>query len=234
MKKSLLLFVCALAGWPATGAVLTQAPSPMTQSSPSGAGMSHIDVGWNDITSTLMTHVAFQPVDLKPLSLWQPTNTFDPTSPWFSALDPSQGAGLFNSQYGWLADSASLPASLLGSRFLVEVVPGSATTGLEVYRSSYSGGTQIFEPILGTAGSSSAFQWTGSMLHPLILMPAGSSGAAEVTFRFTITDSGYVPRDGFAPAEARATFTAVPEPSMALMALSGLGAMMIRRRRMLP
>jgi hypothetical protein len=234
MKKSLLLFVGALTAWPALGAVLTQAPSPMTQNSPAGNGMSHIDVGWNDISSILTTHVAFQPVDLKPLSVWQPTSTFDPTSPWYSALDPSQGAGLFNSQYGWLADSASLPASLLGSRFLVDVVPGSATTGLEIYRSSYSGGTQIFEPILGTDGSAASFQWTGSMLHPMIVMPSGSSGAAAVTFRFTITDGSYVPRVEYAPVDATVTFNAIPEPSLALLALPGVAAMLIRRRRSLP
>ena len=216
------------------GAVLTQAPSPMTQNSPAGNGMSHIDVGWDEITSTLTTHVAFQPVDLKPLSVWQPTSSFDPTSPWYSALDPSQGAGLFNSQYGWLADSTSLPASLLGSRFLVEVVPGSATVGLEIYRSSYSGGTQIFEPILGTNGSAASFQWTGSMLHPMIVMPTGSSGAAAVTFRFTITDGDYVPRVGYAPVEASATFNAIPEAGTPILALAGFGALLIRRRSLVP
>jgi hypothetical protein len=216
------------------GAVLTQAPSPLTQTSSAGNGMSHVNVGWNETTSTLETHVDFQPVDLKPLSLWQPGNTFDPTSPWYSALDPSQGAGLFNSQYGWLADSASLPASLLGSRFLVEVVPGSATAGVEIYRSSYMGATQIFEPILGTNGSASSFQWTGSMLHPMIVMPSGSSGAAAVTFRFTITDRNYVPRAEYTPVDAAVTFNAIPEPSMPILALAGFGVMLIRRRRPVP
>ena len=206
----------------------------MTQSSPSGNGMSHIDVGWSDITSTLETHVAFQPVDLKPLSLWQPGNTFAPSSAWYSTLDPSQGAGLFNSQYGWLADSGSLPESLLGSRFLVEVVPGSATAGMGFYRSSYTGDTQIFDPILGTGGSSSSFRWTGSMLHPMIVMPAGASGVAAVTFRFTVTDGGYVPRDGIAPVDATVTFTAIPEPSTAVLALCGVGVGFVRRRRSLP
>ena len=229
MKKSLFALFLGLAALPANAAVLTQAPSPMTQTSGPLLGMVHINVGWDALSSTLTVHPDGSPVDLKPLSLWQPGNSFHPDSPWFSTLDPSQGAGLFNSQYGLHADSASLPVDLLGSRFLVNVV--SATVGLDIYRSTYMGATQTFEPILGTNGADATLQWTGTMMHPMFVMPAGSSGTASVTLRFTITDSSYTPLAGHAPVETTVGFTAVPEPSMAALAAIGGMSIGLRRRR---
>lgn len=85
--------------------------------------------------------------------------------------------------------------------------------------------------MLGTSGSSPTLQWDGGMLHPMFVMPADSSGAAAVTLRFTITDSDYVPGDGHAPVDATVTFIAIPEPSMPVLALSGVGAVLIRRKR---
>jgi hypothetical protein len=121
----LLLFLPIL---PIHAAVLSDLPGPMSQ-----GGMIHLYTTFtNSETGTFFVafDVPHSPLEMKPLDLWSPGDTLDPVHPWYSELDPTQGAGMFNSRYGFWVNAAQsdlLPAGLsIGVRLV------SSTPGLEI------------------------------------------------------------------------------------------------------
>lgn len=210
------------AALPAGATVLTNLPSPMDQ-----GGMIHVNVALNGNSMEVLLDSGTP--ELKPLSTWKPGDTLDPDSPWYATLDPSQAAGLFNSQFGFVmsGDSDLLPPD---STIIVSWVSGTA--GLESFRWRNSA-PQLFDGILGTGGSSSSWDWgtvNRGMMHPLFTLPAGSDGSASATLSFTLADSSGVALQGFLPAQTTLNFSVVPEPSAGVLAtLAGL--LMLRRNR---
>ena len=215
-----ILVSCALAS-SAGATVLSSLPSPMAQ-----GGMIHLNIALNGSSLTADPEPG-TPV-IKPLSMWSPGNTLNPASPWYSTLDPEQAAGLFNSQFGLvLFNSDPLP---VGSKIMVSVV--SATPGLQTYQSR-SNEPQLFNAILGTAGSPAEWDWSTmahGMFHPTFVMSAGSVGTASATLAFTLTNSSGTALPGYTGTQATLNFNVIPEPSTAfLSALSG--AFLLRRKR---
>ena len=207
-------------------AVLTTLPTPMNQ-----GGMIHINVAFNQASSSITIDPDPGTPDIKPLSAWKPGDTLDPASPWYATLDPTQAAGLFNSQFGLLLfNSDPLPAS---SKIMVGWVSG--TPGLEAYQWRNTE-PQVFTGILGTGGSSTSWDWSSvahGMMHPLFVMPSGSGGTASATLSFTLADAGGVPLPGYTPAQTTLNFNVIPEPSALWMsALAGM--FLIRRKRSTP
>lgn len=216
---ALLFAVAARSG----ATVLTTLPTPMNQ-----GGMIHINVAFNETTSLLTAAPETGTPVIKPLSVWKPGDTFSPTSPWHSTLDPSQAAGMFNSQFGLvLFESDPLPA---GSQIMVGLV--STTPGLEVFQWKNTD-PQNFNGILGTDGSATSWNWGSvahGMTHPMFVMPAGSSGVASATLSFTLSDASGVALPGYTPVQTTLNFTVVPEPS-ALLLSSAAGLLVFRRNR---
>jgi hypothetical protein len=204
-------------------AVLTTLPTPMNQ-----GGMIHINVAFNELTSALTAAPEAGTPAIKPLSAWKPGDTFAPSSPWYATLDPTQGAGFFNSQFGLvLFDSDPLPS---GSQIMVGLV--SETPGLEVFQWKNTS-PQNFTGILGTGGSATSWNWGSvahGMTHPMFVMPAGSSGSASATLSFTLADGTGLALPGYTATQATLNFTVVPEPS-ALLLSSLAGLLVLRRRR---
>jgi hypothetical protein len=204
-------------------AVLTTLPTPMNQ-----GGMIHINIAFNELTSALTAVPEPGTPVIKPLSEWKPGDTFSPTSPWYATLDPTQAAGLFNSQFGLvLFESDPLPA---GSQIMVGVV--SKTPGLDAFQWKNTD-PQNFTGMLGTGGSATSWNWGSvahGMMHPMFVMPSGSNGTAGVTLSFTLADGSGIALPGHTPAQATLNFTVVPEPS-ALLLSSLAGLFIVHRRR---
>lgn len=205
-------------------AVLTMLPTPMMQ-----GGMLHANI-WFD-GSTL--HSYFDPgvPELKPLAVWSPGDTFDPASPWFSRLDPSTGAGAFNSQYGLLIDGSLTDPLPLGSKILVSIVDATPALGIFRWRNTEP---QIFDPILGTEGAPISWDWGAlnhAMFHPMFVAGPGAGENPAATLRFELVDeSTGAPLTQYGDTQAVFQFQMIPEPSAALLALAG-ALVAIRRRR---
>lgn len=204
-------------------AVLQMLPSPMAQ-----GGMIHVNVSFNEDTNVLTAVPESGTPVLKPLTMWNPGDSFNPASPWYTTLDPSQSGGVFNSQFGLvLYNSDPLPS---GSRILVSML--SASSGLGVYRWRNTD-PQLFDGIMGTGGSSTAWDWSSaahSMFHPMFVMPSGSSGGVSATLEFSLVDGLGTPLPGISSVQANLSFSAVPEPSGLALALVG-ACLCLRRKR---
>lgn len=223
----MLSFLAACAAVPSTqAAVLGTLPSPVQQ-----GGMIHINVSLQG--DGLVVHLDSGTPVIQPLAEWNPGDTFDPASPWYAALDPTQSAGSFNSQYGLLIDAGETDPLPEGSKIMVGWVSGTA--GIEVYQWKNTA-VQAFNPILGTGGSSLQWDWSAvnhGMMHPMFVMPAGSSGNASATLSFTLADSTGTPLAAYEATNATLNFTVVPEPSALLLGAASLG-LLIRRNRPRP
>ena len=201
--------------------VLATLPTPMNQ-----GGMIHLNIALKGNALTVDPEPG-TPV-IQGLSSWKPGDTFDPGSPWYATLDPTQAAGLFNSQFGLvLYDSDPLP---VGAKILVGWVSGAP--GMEVFQWKNTA-PQMFNGILGTGGSASTWDWgtvAHGMMHPMFVMPAGASGPASATLSFTLADAEGAALPGYSGVQATVNFNVVPEPSsLAMIALGGL--LLVRRKR---
>lgn len=228
--KKILLLSCILAAGVTHAATLNTLPTPVAQ-----GGMIHINVVFQDILDGTFTVTpdAGTPT-LQPITLWSPGNDFLPADPWYSALSPNEQGLAFNSQYGFLIDSASSDFLPLGNSIGIRLM--SATPGLEAqyYRATDPKAfTTIFEP------SHDYVLWNGNMWHPVFT--AAAPGDYEATFEFFLadasagavadftTEASAVP--GYSTASVTLHFTAVPEPAVSALLVMGLGALLWRNRR---
>lgn len=219
-----VLFLSVLQG---AATVLTNLPNPMDQ-----GGMIHINVSLQGSNLVALPE-AGTPV-IQPMSAWKPGDSLDPASPWYATLDPTQGAGLFNSRFGLLIDAGATDPLPDGSKIMVGWVSG--TPGLQSFRFRNTPAPQLFDGIMGTNGSPVSWDWSTvshGMMHPVFVMPAGSSGSASATLSFTLVDASYVPLAGYNPTQATLNFSVVPEPS-SLALTAGAGLLLMRRRRQSP
>lgn len=232
MKINFAFILLLLAAASASAAVLTTIPSPMVQ-----GGMIHINVVFDETAKEFSVHVDSGTPELKPLSLWSPGNTFDPSDPWYHPLNTSEQARLFNSQYGFLLDVGMSDPIPAGKSIGIRLLTG--TTGLESY--FYKGtDPKEFQPLFSP--SHDYVLWSGTMWHTVFTMPfatAYESGVAA-QFEFFLADepaTGFVDWTTTAAADANytaatqvVTWTAIPEPSAVLLFMMSAG-LAIRRRR---
>jgi hypothetical protein len=229
MIKHLLVLLCA-AALPLRAADLASIPSPMAQ-----GGMIHVYVSFQDVLSNSfnVSTDAGTP-QLKPLSLWAPGDNFLPADPWYSALSPSAQGLPFNSQYGFLVNSATSDFPPAGTSIGIRLL--SATPGLQArfYRGT---DPKSFTPVFLPAHD--YVLWNGNMWHPVFTAPG--AGYYEATFQFFLADAsatsvadftttaGALP--GYSTAEITLQFSSVPEPSGLALLAGGLGVLWWRLRR---
>jgi len=114
---------------------------------------------------------------LTPLLVSNPLDNFDPADPWFTTLDPTQQGQSFSRQYGFMMDVGSDPLPPGATNIWIRKL--SASPELSCYR--YSGSAPaMWDPVFGTAGSSSAVSWNAKMWHPAFTAPAGTNGSTAV------------------------------------------------------
>ena len=121
---------------------------------------------------------------LTPLLASNPGDSFDPSDPWFNALDPSRQGASFSRRYGFMMDSGSdfLPAN---SQIWIRKLAGPAD--LKFYRYSESA-PRALTPVFGTDGTTNALFWNGMMFHPVVSGPPGTNGYTA-TFEAFLVDT---------------------------------------------
>jgi len=134
---------------------------------------------------------------LTPLLVSDPGDYFDPASPWFDCLDPSQQGMAFSRRYGW--DMDVMTDYVPDNRALWIRDLGSSPE-LEFYNymdAEYDpdGSAPTWDPMLGTAGTSNAIYWNEGMWHMGVAAPpahAGTTNYYSGTFEVYVvnTDTG--------------------------------------------
>ena len=178
--------------------------------------MEHIMIPM-DASNALHAHVATSPTT--PIELLRfEGETYDNNA---SALDDTY----YSDQYGWVLDGIVDPG--FGNSIWIEMT--SQTTGLETYEGGRRMmiGDQSFNSIFGTDGSSEAWQWSGMMTHNWYA--AAELGDYEATYSIYVGDSAGNAVSGFESTSVTLNFRAVPSP--APIALLGMGALSITRRK---
>lgn len=117
-------------------------------------------------------HVMLDPSvpQLTPVLVSNPGDSFDPSDPWFDALDASRQGRSFSRRYGFVmdADTDALPEN---TAIWIRKISGSSE--LKAYR--YSGNApKAWEPIFGTDGAPDSLLWNGMMFHPAFTAPPGT------------------------------------------------------------
>lgn len=120
---------------------------------------------------------------LTPLLVSNPADSFNPSDPWFAALDPSAQGLSFSRRYGWVMDGSSDPLPS-GAAIWIRKLSGDAD--LSVY--TYMASPATWTPIFGTEGSSNAMYWNGMMFHPAFTAPPGTNGYTA-TFEAYLVDT---------------------------------------------
>ena len=161
---------------PALGTVLTTVPMQGTMVMPQLC----YHAGDGSLTVTLDSTVP----QLTPLSVSNPADSFSPTDPWYDCLDPSRQGLAFSRRYGFTMDTASdlLPA---GTAIWIRKLTGSPALGAYRYR---SGASKAWDPIFGTAGTTNALQWDGTMFQPGFTAPPGTQ-TYTATFEAFLVDT---------------------------------------------
>jgi len=86
----------------------------------------------------------------------------------------------------------------------------SHTPGLEFFRYRSSAQGKSWEPIFGTANSTSVFEWTLLMFHPAVCA-APTNGTATATFEaFAVDSASGLPLTTIAPGSFTLNWTIVP------------------------
>ncbi|MCP5519747.1 MAG: hypothetical protein H7A45_21110 [Verrucomicrobiales bacterium] len=142
---------------------------------PMQGGMVMPMVSYRSVDSRLHVMVPGEAPQLTPLLVSHPGDAFDPVDPWYDALDPARGGLSFSRRYGFVMDATTepLPAD---SAMWIRRLEGSPELGFYRYSAS---DPKAWEPIFGTDGSPTAWQWNGMMFHPgVTAMPGAESLSA--------------------------------------------------------
>jgi hypothetical protein len=122
---------------------------------------------------------------LTPLLVSNPGDSFDPADPWYDSLDPSRRGLSFSRRYGFVMDTMSDPLPA-GTAIWIRNLSSSA--GLEVFR--YRGmAPKMWKPIFGTAGTTNALMWDGTMFHPAFTALPGMNEHTAVFEAFLVNTS---------------------------------------------
>ncbi len=236
-----LSVIVFLFGLPSRAAVLDALPNAMAQ-----GGMVHIDVVFTgnmsaSFTSTLEFGGSVVP-PMKPLTLWSPGDTINPSKAYYDEIDPTQSAMMFSSRWGFRLDTDNSVPVPTGTSLGIRMT--SCTPGLGAYFYN-SVGSGTFQPVfLTTAAPHDYVLWSGTMWHPYFTMPNTTPHGTTInaTFEFFLanqtnsgnvdwtTTAGYEP--GYTVGTQTITWTAIPEPSvMGLFIGASMALAVVRLRR---
>jgi len=131
----------------------------------------------------------------------------------------------YSDQYGWVLDGIVDPG--IGNSIWIELT--DQTSGLETYHGGMRSmiGMQDFNPLFGTDGSDTKWQWDGMMTHNWYA--ASALGDYDATYRLYIGDSTGNAVAGFSDASVTLNLRAVPTPSS--LAMLGLGSLVACPRK---
>ncbi len=209
MKTSKLFLVAAVL---LLGTALSRAAILTTV--PMQGGMAMPMVSYNATAGRLHVVMPLEIPQLTPLLVSNPSDSFDPADPWFDALDPSRQGASFSRRYGFVMDAESDPLPA-GTQMWIRKLSGPPEFG--VYR--YSGSApKALEPIFGTAGTTNAQAWNGTMFHPVFSAPPETNDLTS-TFDLYLLDTTTgqeVANSGTGPLEFRWTNVTDGRPTVTL------------------
>jgi len=135
---------------------------------------------------TVDLSLIYEPAQLTPLLISNPTNSFSPDDPWFDCLDPSRQGLAFSRRYGFDMDANTdlLPTD---RQLWIRKLSGPPDLGFYDYRSSAM--QKRWDPIFGTAGTTNASAWSGNMWHVGVTAPPGTN-TYDATFEIYVVDTG--------------------------------------------
>jgi len=145
----------------------------------------HTDTTNVTVDLSALYDVNGQPIiaQLTPLLVSDPGASFDPASPWYAYLDPSQQGLAFTRRYGY-----DMELSFFDYQDTEYNPTGSAPT---------------WNPILGTAGTSNAVYWNQGMWHMAVTArpaPTGTTNYYSATIEIYVVDADTgqeVPNSGY-------------------------------------
>ncbi len=192
MKRTLTLVSLAGIACRVSAAVLTSVPMQGSMLMPEVYYHADSDAATVDLSAIAVT------AQLTPLLVSNPNDSFSPADPWFDWLDPSRKGLAFSRRYGFEMDVMSdlLPSN---RELWIRKLSGSPELGIFDYRPNST--PKRWTPIFGTAGSSDAAYWSGSMWHVGVTAPPGTN-RYTATFEIYVvnTDTGLeVPGSGSGP-----------------------------------
>jgi len=165
-----------LAGSSLHAAILTSVPMQ--------GGMVMPMLRYTASTGTLTVTMDPTVPQLTPLLVSNLGDYFDPADPWYEYLDPTRQGLAFSRRYGFVMDTASDPLPA-GRAIWIRKLSSSANLGAYRYR---SGANKAWDPIFGTAGTTNALQWDGTMFHPGFTAPPGTQ-TYTATFEAFVMDT---------------------------------------------
>jgi hypothetical protein len=163
--------------WPVGATTLTTVPMQGTMVMPV--------VSYSQAQGALQVALDPAAVQLTPLLVSNPADSFNPADPWYAFLDPSRQGLSFSRRYGFVmaATTDPLPPN---TAIWIRKVSGPDGLGIYRYTSSVPKGWQ---PIFGTAGVTNALYWSGAMFHPAVTARPGTNALAA-TFEAYLLDTG--------------------------------------------
>jgi hypothetical protein len=175
MKKE-VFFAVVLSAAGAQGvsaAILTQVPMQGSMAMPM--------VSYSAASGAVGVMMPADIPQLTPLLSSNPGDSFASSAPWFDALDPGAQGLAFSRRYGFMMSSGSDPLPANTQMWIRKL---SGPPELEFYNYS-SSIPQTFAPVFGTAGTTNAVYWNGTMWHPVVAAPPGTN-------RYTATFEAYL------------------------------------------
>ncbi len=189
------------------GAVLTNVPMQGTMVMP--------EITYSEADGAL--HVKVDPTipQLTPLLVSNPNDGFNPSDPWFAALDPSRQGLSFSKRYGFVMGPTTDPMPADAAIWIRKL---SGSPGLGFYRAHAMSLPYKWEPIFGTEGTTNALYWSATMFHPCVTAPPGTNGfSAQFEAYLVNTVTGEEVADsGTGPFELNWTNVSDGRPQLAI------------------
>ena len=143
----------------------------------------HTDTTNVTVDLSALYDVNGQPIiaQLTPLLVSDPGASFDPASPWYAYLDPSQQGLAFTRRYGYDMDVMTDYVPYNFQLWIRNLGSSPELSFFDYQDTEYNptGSAPTWNPILGTAGTSNAVYWNQGMWHMAVTARPAPTGSAR-------------------------------------------------------
>jgi len=185
MKRRIISYLGSLSGVIVAMLAVAPARAAILTSVPMQGGMVMPQISYSAADGALQVQVDPTIPELTPLLASNPQDHFDPSDPWYDALDSSRQGLAFSRRYGFVMNTVTdlLPA---GTGIWIRKLSSSAQLGF--YRAHAMSLPHLWQPIFGTDGTTNVYSWSGTMFHPCVTAPPGTN-TYSATFEAFLIDA---------------------------------------------